>query len=321
MIEVSEAAEELLPRIDGLLFDMDGVLLDITHSIRPCCCLTVPFYLREIRGWAAGDDLVTPAEIELFKNAGGFNDDTQLVAAIILHYLVKEHEHPGSTAETLSVFQPSVARFAARVAERGGGLAAAEKACLEGLTFDDRTVVQAEYRKDIITRVFMEHFAGEESMAMYGAPAKYYHGPGLWKHDRPLIDHARLDRASAGRHLGILTGRTRGESVFGMRVAELEDVIPADHIVTPEDAPTKPGPQGLRKLVERLDITAGLYIGDTRDDFQTVLNYRKAYPDSPMLGALVLTGPMGDANARIFRRTRADVIASDVNEVLRWVAG
>src|SRR3569833_2014507 len=126
MIEVSEAAEALLPRIDGLLFDMDGVLLDITESIRRVNCLAVPFYLREVLGWSADDDLITSADIELFKNAGGFNDDLELTCAIVLHYLVKEHEHPGTSASTLNVFKPNLAGFARRIAEAGGGLAVAE---------------------------------------------------------------------------------------------------------------------------------------------------------------------------------------------------
>jgi HAD superfamily phosphatase len=324
MIEISEAAEAMLPRLDGLLFDMDGVLIDITQSIRTAACLSTPLYLREILGWTAGDDLLTSSDIEMFKNAGGFNDDGELACALVLHYLVKERENPGTSAETLNVFQPSLSRYAARIAERGGGLDAAERICTEHQTFDDRTAINMVYRKRDIARIQYELFAGHECNEMFGFEPRTYHGEGYWKLDSPIIDVNRLDAASKTvppKKLGILTGRTSGETSYGLRVANLEETIPMDNIVTSDNGHLKPDPTGLKQLVDRLAVTAGIYIGDTRDDFRTVDNYRKQYPDAPpMLAALVLSGPAGDANARIFRRTHADVIATDVNEVLRWVA-
>ena len=119
------------PPLRGIIFDMDGVLLDITQSIRRVNCLAVPFYLRTVLGWPAPDDLLTSADIELFKNAGGFNDDWDLTYAIVLHYLWKGHEQPDASPETLNTLQPNLNRYAARIKDRGGWLRAAE-----GLVFD-----------------------------------------------------------------------------------------------------------------------------------------------------------------------------------------
>jgi phosphoglycolate phosphatase-like HAD superfamily hydrolase len=158
---------------------------------------------------------------------------------------------------------------------------------------------------------------------MYGVPAKLYTGEGYWKLDKPLADVDRLSAATAiapAKKLGVLTGRTSGEAKLGLRVAKLDGIIPTSNLVTHDDGHLKPDPKGLKKLVDRLGIDAGIYIGDTRDDFRTVDNYAKAFPDAPpILAALVLTGPMGDANAKLFRKTKADIVASDVNEVLRWI--
>lgn len=323
MIEVSEAAEALLPKMDGLLFDMDGVLLDITESIRRVNCLAVPYYLREVLGWSAGDDLLTSADIEMFKNAGGFNDDVELTCAIVLHYIVKEHEHPGTPADTLNVFKPNLVGYARKIAEGGGGLDVAESICLEHFNYDGRHEINLDYRKRDITQIFLELFGGKECAEMYGHAPKRYLGEGFWKFDKPLIDVERLGRAvstSPAKKVGILTGRTSGEANLGLKVAGLHTVVPSTAIVSSDEKHLKPDPRGLRKLVERLGVKAGIYIGDTRDDFRTVDNYAKAYPDGPpILAALVLTGPAGDSNVRLFRKTHADIVASDVNEILRWI--
>ena len=73
-------------------------------------------------------------------------------------------------------------------------------------------------------------------------------------------------------------------------------------------------------LARRLESTgAGIYIGDTLDDLRTVraLNALNILP--PFLIALVLTGPAGAANLKLFQKNGADLIADDVNEVLTWI--
>ena len=52
MLTITPHAEQMKPDIDAVIFDMDGVMLDITGTIRVVNCLAVPFFLREILGMA-----------------------------------------------------------------------------------------------------------------------------------------------------------------------------------------------------------------------------------------------------------------------------
>ena len=161
MLYATPAAQLDRPGIDAVIFDMDGVLIDITRSIRVVNCLAVPHYLRTILGWPTPDDLLTSADIELFKNAGGFNDDVDLTYALVLFYIAKGRENPSAAPETLNVLQPNLNRFAARIKERGGGVKAAEGILMEHLTREDTLAVETDYRKHAIKKVFLEMFAGE----------------------------------------------------------------------------------------------------------------------------------------------------------------
>ena len=317
MIYATPNAQLLRPEIDAVIFDMDGVLIDISRSIRVVACLAVPLYLREVLGWPAPDDLLTSADIELFKNAGGFNDDVDLLCALALFYIAKGRENPSAAPETLNVLQPNLNRFSARIKERGGGLRAAEDILFEHLTRDDKLAVETDYRKPVIKQVFQEMFAGEYSERIYGAPATLYTGPGYITRDRPLLD---LDKLPADKTLGIQTGRTLEEARFGLEMCGLSERVPETQLVTRSDGFKKPHPGGLAALVQRLGFTNAVYLGDTIDDLRTVQRFNNAPVGAArFLSIQVLTGPAGAANERLFRTSGADVIAADVNEALDWL--
>jgi phosphoglycolate phosphatase-like HAD superfamily hydrolase len=74
-------------------------------------------------------------------------------------------------------------------------------------------------------------------------------------------------------------------------------------------------------LIDRLGCRVALYIGDTFDDLRTVLAYR-ALPKSSgvtLLSAEVLTGTVGPDAPRLFAEMGTDLVAGNVNDVLRSV--
>jgi len=316
LIHATPDAQTRRATIDAVIFDMDGVLLDISQSIRVVNCLAVAFFFRTVLGWPAPDDLLTSADIELYKNAGGFNDDWDLTYALVLHYIAKGHEHPMMTPDTLNVIQPNLARTAARIKDRGGWLRAAEDIAFEHLTQDDRIAVEADYRKPQIKQVFQEMFAGRHCERLYGFAPTLYTGRGYVEHDRPLLELIRLP---TDKKLGVQTGRTLPEARLGLEMAGMAGVIPEECMVTKSDGFQKPQPGGLAALRKRLGFTQAVYIGDTLDDLRTVQNFNRAHPEAHFLSAQVLTGPAGALNEKPFRTAGADIVAGDVNEVLDWL--
>jgi HAD superfamily hydrolase (TIGR01548 family) len=317
MIQASNYARDLAPKLDTILFDMDGVLLDISQSIRRVNSLAVACYLREIVGLPAPDDLVTSQDIEKFKHTGGFNDDWDLTYALVLFYLVKRHENPETDAVTLSVTGLTLGRYAHKVGERGGGVAAAEDFLLGKFMPRDRWQIEREYEKSRIRRVFQEMLAGDLCQRMYGFEPATYKGLGFIYNDRLLLDRSLVaDRFK----LGMQTGRTYEEALIGMEFCSLTERIPERHWITKRDGFHKPDPGGLKALADRLDTTgAGIYIGDTLDDLRTVRALNALNVAPPFLIALVLTGPAGATNLKLFQKNGADLIAGDVNEVLTWI--
>ena len=74
--------------MDILIFDMDGVLIDVSRSYRETIQRTVRIYLETCLGFGKGEKgPVTKEDISLFKSAGGFNNYWDLTSALLLYLL------------------------------------------------------------------------------------------------------------------------------------------------------------------------------------------------------------------------------------------
>lgn len=315
---IGDAARRLLPLIDTVIFDVDGVLLDVSGSIRQVNCLSLPAYLRLLPGWSAPDDLVSSEEIERFKQAGGFNDDWDLACAVVLLYLFKGARTGVKDAAALHFLSPTIAEYTAAIAARGGWLSAAEEFVFSQVSAPEAAEIRAQYDTERILRVFQEMWAGDLSPRLYGFAPIYTPGPGAVRGDRPLLDKARLP---AGKTLAVLTGRTRAEAQLALEMVGMETLIPLpERGITKDDGFHKPDPGGMRLLLTRLGSRVAVYIGDARDDLRTVLAFRKLpeAEDITLLSAQVLTGTVG-ANAPLLF-AEADILAPDVNAVLNLLA-
>lgn len=312
---IRDTARALLPRIDTVIFDVDGVLLDVSRSIRQVNIRSLPAYLRLLPGWSAPDDLFPSEEVERFKRAGGFNDDWDLACAIVLLYLFKAARYGMQDAARLRDLTPTVAEYTDAIAAKGGWLSAAEAIIFSGATEAEEEAIRAHYDKPRIQRIFQEMWAGDRTKRLYGYEPAYYPGKGAVQNDRPLID---LSRLPTDRTLAILTGRTRPEAQLALEFAGLDTLIPLpERGITEDDGFHKPDPGGMRALLLRLGSRVAVYIGDALDDLRTVKAFR-TLPEADnitLLSAQVLTGTVRREDAPALFAD-ADILAPDVNAVL-----
>ena len=317
-----------LSRADAVIFDVDGVLVEVSDSFRQVISLTVQFYFNRILDIPGRELLISAEETGHFKLAGRFNNDWELAKGAVAHGLLKlssvDGASPAST-EKLRRTPPLVGDFAAEVKKRGGGLEEALRLVREKLPESSRGEFESCYKPELIKKIFMEHYAGERlCRPMYGFDPEYYKGPGLVEKEHDILYLSLIRKlAESGISFGILSGRIPEEADYLFRKSGLEKFLKPEFVITDDGTlPGKPDPAGLGLLAGRMGFKAGIYVGDVPDDWTTVKNYRLQNPGGPPVACcMVQTGSTStELMSGFYDESEVDYLAADVNYLLTAMA-
>ncbi|TET54776.1 MAG: hypothetical protein E3J54_01450 [Actinobacteria bacterium] len=300
-IIVKEEARNMLKDIEAVVFDIDGVLIDVSKSFRVTIGKAVQYFFIEILKYEGDEQLVKPEEIQLFKDAGGFNNDWELTESLALFYIAKSVMFNSRDLAVLRFQEPFIENFIFT------GVKEFEYAAFSLLEDNkDKKTVQGLWNKALIRQIFQEMYAGREFCnKFYGyEPAYIKKETGTIKEEVSLIDKSLIDLPVA-----ILSGRAQPEVDAAMKLTGLSV---EDELIVSDNGrfKTKPNPQSLEYLSDKMNINLGIYIGDVMDDLLIVKNYnKKKNSKKRFLSAMVTKS--------VDRFKSADIIAQNVNDVLR----
>ncbi len=288
--------------VDAIVFDIDGVLVDTSESYHRAIVETIEVVYGET---------IDRADTQLFKDAGGFNNDWRLTEAAALFVLAVEHG-----------YSSDIAGFTDAIAARGGSLEAAQEVIEEALTADALASVYDAWDPDRLRRTFQWLYLGPEYYTRLedDPPPAERPSPAGFMDDEPiLIQDVTIEWALRTGSVGVLTGRPAGEAAIALERVGLDP--PREHVITMDDwTGGKPDPSGLQTIARRCDARAILYVGDELDDIRTARNADAADPDRRYYGVGVLTGGLrGEEGASRLHEVGAEAVLDNVNQVPRLV--
>ena len=282
-------------QVDAVVLDIDGVLVDVADSYRRAIVESIDTVYGET---------IQKAGVQLFKDAGGFNNDWTLTDAAALFVLARR--------EGLTV---DLQTFTTRVAESGGGLAGAKHVVTDRLDQRAADAVFERWDPDRLREVFQQLYLGSDRYeAIEGEPATMDTN-GFIEDEPVLVEQDTIDVLTAALPVAVLTGRPKQEAVLALERCGLD--VPADRRFTMDDWDEgKPHPRALITLAERCDAQRVAFVGDTLDDVKTATNAQDADPDRTYYGIGVLTGGLtGDSGRRKYESVGASAVLDSVNDL------
>jgi HAD superfamily hydrolase (TIGR01548 family) len=277
-------------RVEGIVLDIDGVLVDVADSYRRAITETI----ERLYGESFPD-----AAIQALKDAGGFNNDWELTDAGALFVLGRARD-----------LDMSIEAFADAVAKGGGGLAAA-RAVVESACADPGQI-EREWAPEQIRRVFQSLYLGGDLYRKLEGDEPAIGAAG-YIHDEPVLaDPETIEDLTERFAVGVFTGRPAAEADIALDRVGLD--VSREHRITMDDSfPGKPDPAGLVALTERLGVDSVAFAGDTLDDVRTA-RAADGRDGRRVLGIGVLTGGLSGAGGRHrFEEAGADAVVDSVN--------
>lgn len=284
-------------QVDAVVFDIDGVLVDVADSYRRAIIESVD----RVCGTTIDREAV-----QSFKDAGGFNNDWELTHAAALFVLARREG-----------LRMDVEAFTDRIAadEEGGGLPAAKRVVAD-LSSIAQARVRDQWDTDRLRDVFQALYLGADLYRELegGDPPVSTAG---YIHDEPtLVEPATIADLTARFDAGVVTGRPAAEATIALDRVGLD--VPADRRFTMDDwEESKPHPRALVELAERFDADRIAFAGDTLDDVRTARNADREDDARVYYAVGVLTGGLtGESGTRAFDEAGADAVVDDVNELV-----
>jgi phosphoglycolate phosphatase-like HAD superfamily hydrolase len=296
--------------LDTIFFDIDGVLIKTTNSFRLTGIAVAEYVVGTLLGldWGQceGKALVTIADVNAFKQAGGFNNDWDMSYLLVSLCTARLREWKGnSLAERTSEEWAALARVA-HLQGHGG---------IEWVN----TVIPASARanRQLVGDLYRQIYWGaSEYRKRFGLEPQYMPDFAGFVWNEEMLyqpDLVTRLRSTGITHAGLITGRVGPEVDSALERLHAYSNENWWQVVVAADLYAKPDPRALRHAIASVGTRGGLYIGDTADDFDLVRLYRESQtPDEPpILAAVVAHGP----EVAIYQQRGADLIVSSVEQL------
>ena len=260
-IYLDDSCIDSLGSIDTIIFDCDGVLIDITKSYDLAIVKTTQ-YVLENYSKIINSINVDFKIIDGFKSTGGFNDEVDLAYAAILSLVAAKKLEKDPTEFIFDVIKNS----------DSNGIITVEK-YLENQTDISEIKNQLSYpgthHDNPLYQIFDQLFYGPELYKKLFDKDSKFSEPGLIEQDDIILNNSLLEllEKKFNSKIAMVTGR--GKESVSYSLKELLPRFDLKNSVFLEDESrdlAKPNPKPLLDSIKGMNGTSTLYVGDSMED-------------------------------------------------------
>jgi len=261
-IYLDDSCIDSLDSIDTIIFDCDGVLIDITKSYDLAIIKTTQYVLEnfsKIRDSINVDFKI----IDGFKSTGGFNDEVDLTYAAILSLTAANKLKKDPTEFIFNVIKNS----------DSNGIISVEKyldSKIDISEIKNQLSYPGMHHDNPLYQIFDQLFYGPELYKKLFDKDSKFSEPGLIKQDDVIVNNSLLEllEKKFKSKIAMVTGR--GKESVNYSLKELLPRFDLKNSVFLEDESrdlAKPNPKPLLDSIKGMNGVSTLYVGDSMEDF------------------------------------------------------
>ena len=253
---------QILNKMDAIIFDCDGVLIDITKSYDLAIIKTTRYVLEHLAKIDPSID-VDFKIIDGFKSTGGFNDEVDLTYAAIISLVAAKKLEKDPTSFIFDVIKNSDST----------GIVFVEKYIENQIDISDikkQLSYPGTHHDNPLYQIFDQIFYGPELYKKLFNNSSNFSEPGLIEQDDVLLNDILFEKLQKkfDSKIAMVTGRGKESVSYSLKL--LLKKFNLDNSMFLEDEPrelAKPNPKSLLNSIKGMECTSTLYVGDSMEDF------------------------------------------------------
>ena len=294
-------------KFDSIIFDCDGVLVDITNSYDQTIVKTTKYVLETLA--KINDSIQIDFKIiDGFKSTGGFNDEVDLTYAAILSIVAAKKLKKDQTEFINLVIDNSDST----------GIKSVET-FIKDQTDISEIIEQLSYpgshKDNILYQIFDQLFYGPELYSKLFKNTSKFSESGLIENDIVIFNNDLADKLENKFHnqISMVTGRGKESVKYSLK--QLLDKFDLQNSMFLEDEPrelAKPNPQSLVNSITGMNSKSCLYVGDSMEDFIMAKKATILGNNTTFCG-IIGTSKNPDEKLQLFGENEAILVLDSIN--------
>lgn len=261
-IYIDNSGIDVLNEIDAVIFDCDGVLIDVSKSYDQAILKTTQYVLENFAKINDAID-VDFKIIDGFKSTGGFNDEVDLTYAAIISLVAAKKLEKDQTSFIFDVIKNA----------DSSGILSVEKYLENQVDISDikkQLSYPGVHHENPLYQIFDQLFYGPELYQKLFKNSSKFSEPGLIEQDDVILNNSLIQKLQKkfDSKIAIVTGR--GKESISYSLKTLLEKFDLKNSVFLEDESrelAKPNPQSLLDSIKGMNSVLTLFVGDSMEDF------------------------------------------------------
>ncbi|MDC0387857.1 HAD-IA family hydrolase [Nitrosopumilus sp.] len=293
--------------LDSIIFDCDGVLVDITNSYDQTIIKTAKYVLETLA--KINDSIQIDFKIiDGFKSTGGFNDEVDLTYAAILSIVAAKKLKKDQTEFINLVINNSDST----------GIKSVEtfiKNQVDISEIIEQLSYPGSHKDNILYQIFDQLFYGPELYSKLFQNTSKFSESGLIENDVIIFNNVLADKLENKFHkqISMVTGRGKASVKYSLK--NLLEKFDLQNSMFLEDEPrelAKPNPQSLVNSITGMNSKSCLYVGDSMEDFimakkATILGNKTTFC------GIIGTSKNPEEKLQLFEQNEAILVLDSIN--------